>query len=213
MPYRRHFRRHAPELHAVIRRVGPFTLRPQRNRFQMLVRSIVFQQISMGAARTIYGRLEDLAAQRVPRKHPVGKQRMQPEVLAALDLDELRSVGLSRQKAAYISDLAHKVADGTVPLAHLGRRTDEQVIAELIQVKGIGRWTAQMFLIFSLGRPNVFPVDDLGVRTAIQKLYGFAELPSKQECLDIGAHWSPFASIGTWYCWRYLDLERAARKQ
>jgi DNA-3-methyladenine glycosylase II len=212
MPYRRHFRRHAPELHAVIRRVGPFTLRPQRNRFQMLVRSIVFQQISMGAARTIYGRLEELAARRVPGKRPVGKQRMQPEVLAALDLDELRSVGLSRQKAAYISDLAHKVADGTVPLAHLGRRTDEQVIAELIQVKGIGRWTAQMFLIFSLGRPNIFPVDDLGVRTAIQKLYGFAALPSKQECHDIGTHWSPFASIGTWYCWRYLDLERAAKK-
>lgn len=199
MPYRRHFRRHAPELHSVIRRVGPFTLRPQRNRFQMLVRSIVFQQISMGAARTIYSRLEVLA----------GPQGIEPQAVAALGLDELRTAGLSRQKAAYIWDLAHKVAGGAVRLSHLGRLGDERVIDELVQVKGIGRWTAQMFLIFALGRQDVFPVDDLGVRAAIQKLYGFGELPSRQECLAIGSRWSPFASIGSWYCWRYLDLERA----
>ncbi len=179
----------------------------------MLVRSIVSQQISMGAARTIYGRLEELAARPLPARRSAGKRGIQPAALAALELDELKSVGLSRQKAAYISDLAHKVADGTVPLSHLGRLDDEAVIAELTQVKGIGRWTAQMFLIFSLGRPNVFPVDDLGVRTAIQTLYGFGDLPSKQVCLDIGSRWSPFASIGAWYCWRYLDLERAAKKK
>ncbi len=201
--FHHHFRRHDPALHAVVRRVGPFTLRPQRNRFQLLVRSIVFQQISMGAARTIYARLAQKA----------GRRGIQPAALAALGFEELRSVGLSRQKAAYISDLAHKVADGSVPLGHLGRLSDERVIAELIQVKGIGRWTAQMFLIFALGRPDVFPVDDLGVRSAIQKLYGFPEPPTKEQCLAIGSRWSPFASVGSWYCWRFLDLERAARKQ
>jgi DNA-3-methyladenine glycosylase II len=201
MQYRRHFRRHAPELCAVMRRVGPFTLRPQRNRFQMLVRSIVFQQISMGAARAIYARLEAKAG-------PLG---IQSQAVAALGLEELRAAGLSRQKAAYIYDLAHKVAGGHVCLARLGRLSDERIIEELIQVKGIGRWTAQMFLIFALGRQDVFPVDDLGVRTAIQKLYGFQELPNKEECLAIGSRWSPFASIGAWYCWRYLDLERAKR--
>ncbi len=199
MPYRRHFRRHAPELAAVIRRVGPFTLRPQRNRFQMLVRSIVFQQISMGAARTIYSRLEAKA----------GPEGIQPQAVAVLGLDELRSAGLSRQKAAYIYDLAHQVTGGNLRLAHLGRLGDERIIEELIQVKGIGRWTAQMFLIFALGRQDVFPVDDLGVRTAIQKLYGFRELPTRQECLAIGSRWSPYASIGAWYCWRYLDWERS----
>lgn len=196
--FHHHFRRHDPTLHAVIRRVGPFTLRPQRNRFQMLVRSIVFQQISMSAARAIYARLE-LAA---------GTGGIQAASLAALDVEELRSVGLSRQKASYISDLAHKVAGGEVPLAKLGRMDDEEVIAELVQVKGIGRWTAQMFLIFALGRQDVFPIDDLGVRTAIDKLYGFKGKQSKDDYLEIGRRWSPHATVGSWYCWRYLDLER-----
>jgi DNA-3-methyladenine glycosylase II len=197
-----HFRRHDPTMHAVIRRVGPFRLRPQRNRFGMLVRSIVFQQISMAAARSIYARLEAKAG-------PAG---ITPQSLAALELTELRSAGLSPQKASYIADLAHKVADERVRLDRLGRLGDERVIEELVQVKGIGRWTAQMFLIFALGRPDVFPVDDLGVRGAIQKLYGFAEMPTKEECLAIGRRWSPFATVGAWYCWRYLDLVRAQRK-
>jgi DNA-3-methyladenine glycosylase II len=199
--FHHHFRRHDPTLHGVIRQVGPYTLRPQRNRFGMLVRSIVFQQISMHAARAIHERLAQLAG-------PAG---IEPRALASLDVEQLRGVGLSPQKAAYIHDLAHKVAGGTVPLAKLGRLSDERVIAELTQVKGIGRWTAQMFLIFALGRPDVFPVDDLGVRGAIQKLYGFDEQPTRQECLAIGSRWSPFASVGAWYCWRYLDLERAKR--
>jgi DNA-3-methyladenine glycosylase II len=197
-----HFRRHDPTMHAVIRRVGPFRLRPQRNRFGMLVRSIVFQQISMAAARSIYARLEAKAG-------PAG---ITPQSLAALELTELRSAGLSPQKASYIADLAHKVADERVRLDRLGRLGDERVIEELVQVKGIGRWTAQMFLIFALGRPDVFPVDDLGVRGAIQKLYGFAEMPTREECLAIGSRWSPFATVGAWYCWRYLDLVRAQRK-
>jgi DNA-3-methyladenine glycosylase II len=156
----------------------------------------------MAAARSIYARLEAKAG-------PAG---ITPQSLAALELTELRSAGLSPQKASYIADLAHKVADERVRLDRLGRLGDERVIEELVQVKGIGRWTAQMFLIFALGRPDVFPVDDLGVRGAIQKLYGFAEMPTREECLAIGSRWSPFATVGAWYCWRYLDLVRAQRK-
>jgi DNA-3-methyladenine glycosylase II len=167
----------------------------------MLVRSMVSQQISMSAARAIYGRLAQAA----------GRGGIRPESLAAFDGEQLRAVGLSRQKGAYISDLAHKVASGEVQLTRLGRLSDEEVILELIKVKGIGRWTAQMFLIFALGRPDVFPVDDLGVRSAIDKLYRFAQPPEKEVYLAIGRRWSPHASVGAWYCWRYLDLERKSR--
>jgi DNA-3-methyladenine glycosylase II len=103
------------------------------------------------------------------------------------------------------------VADDVVRLPKIGRLNDEGVIAELTQVKGIGRWTAQMFLIFSLGREDVFPIDDLGVRTAIARLYGLSEIPPKSDLLEIGQRWSPFASIGSWYCWRYLELLKSQK--
>jgi len=196
--FHRHFRRHDPTLHGVVRLIGPYTLKPQRNRFGMLVRSIISQQISTAAARTIRQRLEDL----------LGDAGLAPAAIAALDGDQLRSVGLSKQKAAYISDLAHKVAEGSVPLARMGRWSDEQVIETLTQVKGIGRWTAQMFLIFSLGRQDVFPVDDLGVRVAMARLYNLGDKPSQDDLHDIGRRWSPFATVGSWYCWRYLEHQR-----
>jgi DNA-3-methyladenine glycosylase II len=196
--FHHHFRRHDPTLHGVIRLVGPYTLKPQRNRFGMLVRSIISQQISMAAARTIRERLENL----------LGAGGLKPAAIAELKSDQLRGVGLSQQKSAYISDLAHKVADGAVPLARLGRLSDEAVIETLTQVKGIGRWTAQMFLIFSLGRPDVFPIDDLGVRVAMAKLYNLGEQPRRDVLHEIGRRWSPFASVGSWYCWRYLDRQR-----
>jgi len=196
--FHRHFRRHDPTLHGVVRLIGPYTLKPQRNRFGMLVRSIISQQISTAAARTIRERLERL----------LGDAGLAPAAIASLTPDELRSVGLSKQKRAYISDLAHKVAEGTVPLARMGRLSDEQVIETLTQVKGIGRWTAQMFLIFSLDRQDVFPVDDLGVRVAMAKLYDLGEKPSKEELHEIGRRWSPFATVGSWYCWRYLEHQR-----
>ena len=115
-------------------------------------------------------------------------------------------MGLSRQKASFLLDLADKVENDALKLTRIGRLSDEEIIATLTQVKGIGRWTAQMFLIFALGREDVFPADDFGVRAAIGRLYGFAEIPSAKETREIGAKWSPFASIGSWYCWRYLDL-------
>lgn len=196
--FHHHFRRYDPTLHGVVRLIGPYTLKPHRNRFGMLVRSIISQQISMAAARTIRERLEGL----------LGDEGLQPAAIAELKPDQLRGVGLSKQKAAYISDLAHKVTDGTVPLDRIGRMSDDDVIGTLTQIKGIGRWTAQMFLIFSLGRPDVFPVDDLGVRVAIGRLYDLGEKPNTDELHEIGRRWSPFATVGSWYCWRYLDHQR-----
>lgn len=193
---RRHFRKSDPVIADVIKRVGPFTLRPQRDRFKILVRSIISQQISVAAARTVRERLERLV-------EPHG---IRPEVIARLTAAEMRQAGISRQKAGYLLDLSEKCRDGTVRLARLSRMSDEEVVEELIQVKGIGRWSAHMFLIFALGRPDIFPHDDLGLRSALVKLYKLDQLPNREESLAIGARWRPYASIGSWYCWRYLEL-------
>lgn len=198
--YRQHFRRHDPVLHELVREVGPYTLKPRRDRFGMLVRSIIAQQISTGAARAINARLEAL----------VGKNGVRPEVLAALSIEQLRSVGLSPQKTSYVHDLAAKAQDGTVRLSRISQWSDEEIIENLTQVKGIGRWTAQMFLIFALGRPDVFPVDDFGVRSAMVAMYSLEPDAPKSAYVEIGMRWSPYASIGSWYCWRYLDLRKAA---
>jgi DNA-3-methyladenine glycosylase II len=197
-----HVRASDPVMRRLIEAVGPFTLRPERTRrFSVLARAIISQQVSTAAARTIRGRLESLLA----------PGRLEPEGIARLDESQLRSVGLSRQKASYLLDLAQKALDGTVRLDRIGRLSDEAVIEMLTQVKGIGRWTAEMFLIFSLGRLDVLPVDDLGVRAAIKDLYGLDDLPDKKTCVEIAAPWRPFATIGSWYCWRSLDLKRNVR--
>lgn len=193
----RHFKSADPVLAAVIQQVGPVTLKPQRDRFKLLVRSIISQQISTAAARTIRERLETALK-------PAG---VRPETVAHLSVEQLRALGVSRQKASYLLDLADKCADGTVRLSAIGRMSDEDVITELTQVKGIGRWSAQMFLIFSLGRLDVFPHDDLGVRNAIRRMYRLKELPGKDQCLEIGNLWRPYATIGSWYCWRFLELK------
>jgi DNA-3-methyladenine glycosylase II len=194
----RHLRRRDPVMRDVIRRVGPFTLKLERNRFRMLVRSIVSQQISTKAARSIRQRLEGLVAPR----------RITAEALAGQPFERLRSAGLSTQKASYIHDLAEKVLTGQVRLSRVGRLPDEDVIAELVQVKGIGRWTAQMFLIFCLGRLDVFPHDDLGIRSALRNLYGLGDLPDKTTSHRIAEPWRPFATIASWYCWRSGDLPK-----
>jgi DNA-3-methyladenine glycosylase II len=195
---RRHLRAADPVMKAVIDAVGPYTLRFERDRFAMLVRSIVSQQISTSAARAIRKRLQELAG-------PAG---LTAQNLAQFGVEELRSVGLSPQKASYVADLASQVNDGTVDLRRIGRLSDDDVVETLTQVKGIGRWTAQMFLIFSLGRPDVFPHDDLGVRTAIRDRYGLDALPDKTASHAIAALWRPYASVASWYCWRSLDLAR-----
>lgn len=191
----RHLRRADPVMADVMRRVGPFAIRLEKNRFQALVRSIIAQQISGKAARSIWRRVQDATR---PRRLTAG-------VLAEIPIERLRMLGLSPQKASYVHDLAARVSDGSVRLHRVQRMSDDEVITELIQVKGIGVWTAQMFLIFSLGRLDVFPHDDLGVRMAIRQHYGLPELPDKTESHEIAAPWRPYATVASWYCWRSLD--------
>lgn len=194
-----HLRASDPVMRRLMEAVGPFTLRPERRRrFSVLVRSIISQQVSTAASRTIRGRLEGI----------LDGSGLTAEGIAGLSGPQLRSVGLSRQKASYLLDLAGKCLDGTVRLDRIARLGDEAVVEMLTQVKGIGRWTAEMFLIFSLGRLDVLPVDDLGVRTAIRNSYGLDDLPDKKTCLEIARPWRPYATVGSWYCWRSLDLKR-----
>lgn len=192
----KHLRRADPVLKDVIRRAGPFELKLKRDRFQALVYSIVSQQISGKAAVAIRKKLQDY----------VGPEGMTPRFISTLQVEDLRTVGLSRQKASYILDLAQRVHEGTLPLERLARLSDEAVVEALIEVKGIGVWTAHMFLIFSLGRLDVMPHGDYGVRSAMQKLYGLDELPNRQTCHRIAEPWRPYASIAAWYCWRSLEL-------
>lgn len=192
----RHLRRRDPVLAEVIRRVGPFALQPKRGRFRSLVRSILAQQISTAVARSMWRKLEVR----------VSPRQLSPESLARLSFDDLRAIGLSRQKATYLQDLTAKVLDGTVRLQRIHRQTDDEIIEELIQVKGIGRWTVQMFLIFCLGRPDVFAPDDFGLRSAIQRLYGLPELPKRTQAEEIAAPWRPHATVASWYLWRSLEL-------
>lgn len=193
---RRHLRAADPVMRKIIDAVGPYTVQFERDRFGKLVYSIISQQISTSAACSIQDRLQEF----------VGPKGLTAENLTRFSIEELRSVGLSPQKASYVADLAAKVHEGIVDLRHIGRLSDEDVIARLTQVKGIGRWTAQMFLIFALGRPDVFPHDDLGVRAAIRNRYGLKDLPDKETSHAIAAPWRPYASVASWYCWQSLDL-------
>jgi len=197
-PALRHLRRRDPVLGRLIQKVGPCTLKPNRRRLEMLLRAIVSQQISTAAARTIFRRVK--ACSRTGRISLAGMEQVSDEQFLA--------AGLSRQKLKYVRDLIDHCSRRQPDLARLNDLTDEEVIAELIAIKGIGVWTAQMFLIFSLGRLDVFPTGDLGVQNAIRNLY---EIHGEKETLvakmqELSLQWSPYASIGSWYCWRSLEL-------
>jgi DNA-3-methyladenine glycosylase II len=167
--------------------------------FAALVRAIIFQQLSTKAASTIHGRLVGLM--------PDGL--VTPEVLLALTEEQLRAVGVSRQKAMYLRDLCEKVANGDVTLDAVDALDDESVIAALTKVKGIGRWTAEMFLMFRLHRPDVLPVGDLGIVTAVQRAYGLRKRPTPDRLRRLAEPWRPYRSIACWYLWRSLDNEGA----
>lgn len=192
-----HLRKVDPVLALVIEKVGAYRGWPASNgtHFDAVCRSIVFQQLSGKAAGTIHGRFVDLYGGRTPR----------PEELAATADERLRAVGLSRQKSAYLKDLGARVASGELPIESLHELSDAEVIAALTQVKGIGRWTAQMFMMFRLGRPDVLPDLDLGVQKAIQRAYRLRKLPRPEKVLKIGAKWAPYRSVASWYLWRSLD--------
>jgi DNA-3-methyladenine glycosylase II len=196
---RRLLLRRDPILAALIRKHGPCGLAAAQrtDHFSALVRAIVGQQLSTKAASTIHKRLIDLMAG--------GKAT--PDAVACLSDGQLRSVGLSRQKSAYLRDLCAKVDDGTVRLDALERMTDADVIVELTKVKGVGRWTAEMFLMFRLHRPDVLPVGDLGIVNAVKRVYGLRKQPTPQRIVKIGDAWRPYRSVASWYLWRSLDNE------
>jgi DNA-3-methyladenine glycosylase II len=189
---KRHLGRRDPVLKQLMRSLGPCTLKPNGDRFAVLVRSIIAQQISSKAARSIGTRLVEALA-------PEG---VTPVKILRTSETVLRAVGLSAPKLRYLQDLADKVHGGTVPLVQLHSFPDEEVIAHLIQIKGIGRWTAEMFLIFSLGRLDVLPVDDLGLRVGVQRHYDLADMPKRADLIERGEAWRPYRTIATWYFWR-----------
>lgn len=194
-----HLRAADPVLVRVLDRVGPcrFAPRTDGTDFDALVRSIVFQQLSGKAAGTIHGRLMGLFG---------GCPPTAAEICAA-DPARLREAGLSRQKIAYLQDLAGQVASGRLDLGALGQQTDDAIMKVLTGIKGVGRWTAQMFLIFRLGRPDVLPELDLGIRKGVMQAHGLDKLPGAAEVKRLGACWTPHATIASWYLWRSLDIE------
>jgi DNA-3-methyladenine glycosylase II len=193
---RRLLLRRDPVLAALIRQYGPCGLAAAQraDHFSALVRAIVSQQLSTKAAATIYSRVVGLL--------PDGA--LTPASLAALSDDQLRSAGISRQKARYLRDLSEKVAAGVVPLESLDDMQDEQVIAALTAIKGIGRWSAEMFLMFRLHRPDVLPVGDLGIVNAVKRAYGLRKKPTPDRLRRMGEVWKPYRSVASWYLWRSL---------
>ena len=188
------------KLGQVIREVGAFELKPRGvvNVFENLVKAIIYQQLSGRAARTIHERVKDL----FPGK------RIKPELVSGRSDEELRGAGLSRNKLLAIRDLSEKTLDATVPaLVRLRKMDDEEIIQRLVQVRGIGRWTVEMFLMFHLGRPDVMPATDLGIRKGYMLLQGMGEMPKPKELRLHTEHWKPWRSVASWYLYRLVDLE------
>jgi DNA-3-methyladenine glycosylase II len=186
-----------PAFAGIVVEAGPPRLpraRPRRGHFAELARAIVFQQLHGKAAATIHGRFEALF-----------DGAPTPEAVLALPVSELRGVGLSGNKAASIRDLSEKVLAGIVELDRMGRLRDDEVVAELVTVRGIGRWTAEMFLMFQLGRLDVWPVDDFGVRNGYAALHGMTDLPPAKVLMPLGDPYRPHRSVAAWYCWRASD--------
>jgi DNA-3-methyladenine glycosylase II len=193
----RHLKRSDPVLARVIEIVGPCRIRvnEEGSHFQALTRSIVFQQLSGKAAATILSRVQALFPDGIPT----------PEAVIAASDEQLRAAGLSRQKIGYLRDLSSKVATGALPLDAVHAMTDDDLIDHLVQVKGIGRWTAQMFLMFRLGRRNVLPELDLGIQNAIKRTYRMRKRPTPKQVRRIGAKWAPHSTVACWYLWRSLE--------
>jgi DNA-3-methyladenine glycosylase II len=197
-----HLRESDPILASIIERVGPPQITYREPTFEALARSIVFQQLSTKAARTIYGRLEEAAG---------GK--LTPESIQGLSVDQMRRAGLSKQKMGYIRDLAEHALSGRVDFARLPAMSDDEVIAALTDIKGVGVWTAHMFLIFALRRPNILAVGDLGVRTAIQRHYKKRVLPKPEHIEKLAVNWHPYCSFACWYLWRSLEFPRGNKSK
>jgi DNA-3-methyladenine glycosylase II len=188
----RHLARRDPILRRLIAKIGPCTMTCCSDRFEALTRCIISQQISTKAARTIQSRLVQT----------LSPEPLTPQGFLALSDEARRQAGLSAAKARSLCDLATKVQSGLLSLDALNHQSDDEVIASLVPVVGIGPWTAQMFLIFSLGRADILPVADLGLRVGVQQHYGLAERPDPDRLVELAAPWRPYRSIATWYFWR-----------
>ncbi|HWZ46475.1 MAG TPA: DNA-3-methyladenine glycosylase [Candidatus Saccharimonadales bacterium] len=189
-----HLKKSDTVLAAIIERVGPCRMSFREPTFEALARSIVFQQLSTKAASTIYGRLQEAAG-----------GSLSPESIAGLTVGEMRRAGLSGQKVGYIRDLADHASSGALDFTRLPAMEDAEVIKTLTAIKGVGVWTAQMFLMFALRRPNVLATGDLGVRMAIKKAYRKRKLPTPKEIEKIAKTWHPYCSFACWYLWRSLE--------
>jgi DNA-3-methyladenine glycosylase II len=191
-----HLKKSDPILRVIIERVGPCRMEFGEPEFASLAESIVYQQLNGKAAATIFERFAALAG-----------EPLTPEGILRLSDAQLRGVGLSKQKSAYLKDLAAKTAAGALDFARLPELSDDEVIEHLTQVKGIGVWTAHMFLMFSLQRPNVLPTGDYGVQVAIKKHYKKRKLPKPKDMEKIARAWEPYRSVACWYMWRSLDIK------
>jgi DNA-3-methyladenine glycosylase II len=191
-----HLKNCDPVLCGIIERVGPFRMQYGPPEFHSLAESILYQQLNGKAAETIFNRFTALAGDPVT-----------PEGILKLSDAQLRGVGLSKQKSSYLRDLAAKTASGLLDFSRLAEMPDAEVIEHLRQVKGVGVWTAQMFLMFTLRRPDVLPTGDYGVQAAIKKHYRKRKLPKPNEMEKIARRWAPYRSIACWYLWRSLDIK------
>ena len=195
---RRHLMRTDPKLAAIIKRVGPCELHAvaPKDPFEALCMSIASQQLSTKAADTIFRRFCDLFP---PDRRP------SPQRVMTLTDDEIRGVGFSRPKVGFIKDLAAHVLDGRLDLPGLTQHPDEEVMRQLVGVKGIGRWTAEIFLMFRLGRPDILPADDLGLMNAVHRAYRLRKRPDPKRLRKIGEAWRPYRSVASWYLWASLN--------
>jgi DNA-3-methyladenine glycosylase II len=191
-----HLKKSDPVLRAIIERVGPCRMEFGVPEFASVAEAIVYQQLNGKAAVSIFNRFAELAG-----------DPLTPEGILKLSDEQLRGVGLSKQKSAYLKDLAQKTSDGLLNFARLPEMTDDEVIEHLTQVKGIGAWTAHMFLMFSLRRPNVLPTGDYGVQVAIKKHYKKRKLPKPKDMEKLARVWEPYRSVACWYMWRSLDIK------
>lgn len=191
-----HLKNCDPILRGIIERVGTFRMEYGPPEFHSLAESILYQQLNGKAAATIMDRFVALAG-----------DPLTPEGILKLSDEQLRGVGLSKQKSSYLRDLAEKTSSGLLDFSCLAEMPDAEVIAHLTQVKGIGLWTAQMFLMFTLRRPDVLPTGDYGVQAAIKKHYRKRKLPKPQEMEKIARRWAPYRSVACWYLWRSLDIK------
>jgi DNA-3-methyladenine glycosylase II len=191
-----HLKKSDPILAAVIVRTGVYRMRYNPPEFHTLAEAVVYQQLNGKAALTIFKRFAALAGDPV-----------MPEGILKLTDAQLRSVGLSRQKSSYLKDMAGRASRGELDFTRLSKMTDDEVITHLTQVKGVGVWTAHMFLMFALRRPNVLPTGDFGIRLAIKKLYKKRKMPKPEVMTKIAKPWEPYRSVACWYLWRSLDIK------